>query len=87
MQDFALVPVAYHLVEGTVTDANTGWPLYASIEIDGYPGGPVWTDPKTGYYSISLPEGITHTFNVAAWVDGYLDDSRDVGPLTGSTTE
>jgi len=62
-------------------------PVGLCMDIDGYPGDPIWTDPETGYYSISLPEGITYTFNVAAWMDGYLADSRDVGPLTADTTE
>ncbi|MCP4287874.1 MAG: S8 family serine peptidase, partial [Gammaproteobacteria bacterium] len=83
--DFALTPAPSHLVEGYVYDANTYWPLYANIDIDGYPGDPIWTDPVSGYYSITLPEGITYTFNVNAWVPGYLPGGGDVGPLTGDT--
>jgi subtilisin family serine protease len=35
--DFVLTPAAMYTGVGTVTDANTGWPLYAQITIDGYP--------------------------------------------------
>jgi uncharacterized repeat protein (TIGR01451 family) len=86
-QDFVLDPATFYTVDGYVTDVNTGWPLYASIAIDGYPGDPVWTDPVTGYYSISLAEGVEYTFNVDAWVAGYMPDSRTVGPLVGDTQE
>jgi len=87
VQDFALNPAAIYTVDGFVTDVNTGWPLYASIDIDGYPGDPIWTDPATGYYSIDLPEGYAFTFNVEAWLPGYIGESRAVGPLTGNQTE
>lgn len=87
IQDFALTPAPNYTVDGYVTDANTGWPLYASLDIDGYPGDPIWTDPISGYYSISLPAGITYTFNVAAWVTGYEGVSIDVGPLASSITQ
>ncbi len=85
--NFVLDLATNYTVEGTVTDVNTGWPLYARIDIDGYPGDAIWTDPETGSYSISLPEGIEYTFDVSAWVEGYLDESRDVGPLTANTQE
>jgi uncharacterized repeat protein (TIGR01451 family) len=86
-QDFVLDPATFYTVDGYVTDVNTGWPLYASLDIDGYPGDPIWTDPVTGYYSVSLAEGVDYTFNVDAWVGGYLPDSRAVGPLTGDVQE
>ncbi|MDW8069660.1 MAG: S8 family serine peptidase, partial [Anaerolineae bacterium] len=82
-QNFALTPTAVYTVSGRVTDATTGWPLYARIHIDGYPYGPVWTDPVSGEYRVALAEGITYTFRVSAWVSGYLSASRTVGPLTG----
>ena len=47
--DFALDPLPTTVVTGTVTDGSGhGWPLYARIDIDGFPGGPVFTDPVTG---------------------------------------
>jgi len=77
----------WYTVTGVVTDANTGWPLYAKITIGGYPGDPIWTDPATGAYSISLPEDITYTFDVQAYYPGYLPASATVGPLTGAVVQ
>ena len=86
-QNISLDPAPNYIVSGTVTDATTGWPLYASIDIDGYPGDPIWNDPVSGFYSITLPGGIAYTFNVMAWVPGYEVMTRTVGPLTGDATE
>lgn len=70
-QDFALTPAPVFVVSGTVTDAATGWPLYAKIEIDGYPNAPIWTDPVSGAFQVFLPEG-AYTFKVHTYQDGYL---------------
>lgn len=86
-QDFALTQAPSAVIDGTVTDANTGWPLYAAIHVDGVPGSPFWNDPETGYYSISLPEGSTYDFTVEAFVAGYIAEMRAVGPVSGNTTE
>jgi hypothetical protein len=86
-QDFSLEPAPTYTVDGTVTDANTGWPLYARIEVDGYPYGPVWTNPETGYYSVALVAGVEYTFHASAWAPGYLTESRTVGPLMRTRTE
>ena len=60
-----------YVVSGTVSDALAGWPLYAKIDINGYPGGPIPTDPATGFYSVTLPTGTTYLFNVSAYSAGY----------------
>jgi len=86
-QDFALVPAPSYVVSGTVTDALTGWPLYARIDIDGYPYGPVWTDPVSGFYAVTLVGGQAYTFHVQAWVSGYVPETREIGVLTGDRTE
>ncbi len=86
-QDFALTPAVSYVVAGTITDDETGWPLYAKISIGGYPGDPIWTNPVDGTYSITLPEGIVYTFDVEAFVPGYIPASREIGPLTGDLTE
>ncbi len=85
--NIALNPAPAYTVSGVVTDATTGWPLYASIAINGYPGDPVWTDPETGQYNISLAAGTSYTFHVTPWVSGYDTAVRAVGPLTGDQTE
>ncbi len=87
-QNIALTPAAMYEVSGKVTDATTGWPLYAHLSISGDPVNPlppdnsVWTNPATGEYSLMLAEGVTYTFEVEAWVDGYGVGTGEVGPLT-----
>jgi uncharacterized membrane protein len=87
VRDIPLTPAPSYVVSGTVRDANTNWPLYARIRIDGYPGGPIWTDPVSGHYSVTLAGGLTYIFHISAWVNGYLSEDRSVGPLTGDRTE
>ena len=84
--DFALAPAAMYIVTGTVRDAATGWPLYARIDIDGYPGGALWTNPATGFYSITLAGGISYVFHVSAFSAGYQAVAQNVGALTSDTT-
>src|SRR6185437_7852449 len=61
-ENVGLSPVAKSTVSGVVTDGSGhSWPLYARITVDGVPGGPVFTDPATGHYSLSLPQGQTYT--------------------------
>ena len=92
-QNILLTPVPMRVVSGTVRDALAGWPLYAHLTVRGNPNNPpapyndLWTNPVTGFYSITLAEGITYTFNVNAWVTGYDALARTVGPLTGNRTE
>ncbi len=86
IQDFVLTQADSAVISGTVTDINTGWPLYARIDVDGVPTGPFWTDPATGFYSITLPEGSTYDFEVSAFVAGYLPEIVSVGPLLGDET-
>lgn len=89
-QDFALTPAPTYVLSGTVTDANTGWGLFASVEVipDGYPAETIWTDPWTGAYSVTLTGNYTHTLNVAAWdgIPGYEPQSRQVN-LSADTVE
>jgi hypothetical protein len=85
--DIPLTPAPAYVVSGVVKDATTGWPLYASINIPSYPGGTVWTDPVTGFYSVTLVGGTTYDFNVNAWVAGYDPASVSVGPLSSDVTQ
>ena len=86
VQDIPLTPATLYMVSGTVRDANTGWPLYARLNIVGYPGGAIWNDPVTGFYSVALQGSMTYTFQVEAWVSGYLQGGRDVF-VAGDQTE
>ncbi len=84
-RDFALTPLALHALSGVVTDAATGWPLYASVAVAGYPSSPLWTDPLTGAYQVSLPAGGSYSLTVTPWVPGYTPEAATVGPLTAPT--
>jgi subtilisin family serine protease len=80
--DIALDPAPVVSVSGAVTDADTGWGLHARIEIGGFPGDPIWTDPVSGAYSIDLVAGTEYTFSVSTEIPGYEPTSRSVGPLS-----
>jgi hypothetical protein len=84
-QDFTLTAASSSTVSGTVKDATTGWPLYASIEIYGYPLGTVFTDPVTGAYSVDLIDG-SYTFTVSALSGGYTDTVAPI-VVAGDATE
>ncbi|NUP53534.1 MAG: galactose oxidase [Catenulispora sp.] len=83
----ALTPLPQVTVSGTVADASGhGWPLYAAIQVDdGIPGGPFYSDPKTGKYSIRLPENGTYTLHTRSNYEGYTD--RDVTVTTKSANQ
>jgi len=84
--NIGLDPAPSYVISGTVRDALAGWPLYAKIEIPGVPGGPIWTDPVTGFYSVTLPGGATYQFNVSAFSAGYTPATVNVGPVTANAT-
>jgi hypothetical protein len=70
-ENFALDPVPSQTVSGKVTDGSGhGWPLYAKITVDGTPSS-MWTDPATGAYSLTLPQGHDYTLHVDASLPGY----------------
>ncbi|MHB8810497.1 MAG: carboxypeptidase regulatory-like domain-containing protein [Desulfobulbaceae bacterium] len=77
IQDFVLAEATMYTLSGTVTDAGTGWPVYAEID---YGHGTVWTDPVTGSYSVELPEG---TYSVTAAADKY-DTAGATVPLNSN---
>ncbi|NWF64511.1 MAG: carboxypeptidase regulatory-like domain-containing protein [Chloroflexi bacterium] len=88
IQNFTLSSAPTHTVSGVVTDATTGWPLYAQINISGFPNGPVFTNPVTGAYSVNLVAD-TYTFTTTAMSGGYNVDSTPVvvaGDLTQNIT-
>ncbi|SDI19805.1 Serine protease, subtilisin family [Actinokineospora alba] len=75
--DFVLAAVPRSTLHGTVRDGSGhGWPLYARLDITGYPGGPVFTDPVTGAYAVELAHGVDYGITVTSLIDGYLTASR-----------
>ncbi len=87
--NFDLTPVPMVVISGTITDVNTGWPLYAQIDVSAFGGfaDTVFSDPVTGDYSVTLAQGITHTFNVQSLISGYVAEIRSVVPPAGGGTE
>src|SRR5205814_520324 len=82
--DFALTAVPKITISGTVKDGSGhGWPLYAKIAVSGVPGGPVFTDPVTGHYQVSVAAGSSYTLHVTANYPGY--DPADVTVTAGTT--
>ncbi|MFY1704582.1 S8 family serine peptidase [Micromonospora sp. WMMA1923] len=79
VRDFALRATSTVTVSGRVTDASGhGWPLYASIEIAGRPGAPVFTDPVTGRYSFTVPGQASYRLTVTARYPGYRSVQREL---------
>lgn len=83
-QDAALEAAPTFNVSGTVTDSAGGWPLYAMISIDGYPGDPIWTDPVTGQYSINLVGGTDYTVHAMPFAGDYEAASQSTGVLSSN---
>jgi N-acetylneuraminic acid mutarotase len=79
-ENFALTAKPSHTVSGYVTDGSGHkWPMRAKITIDGYPDGPIYSDPYTGHYAVSLPAGATYTLHVAsADLTGYTGQDATV---------
>ncbi|MDG4833659.1 S8 family serine peptidase [Solwaraspora sp. WMMD1047] len=77
--DFGLVETPETTVSGRVTDGSGhGWPLYAKIEVAGRPGGPIFTDPKTGRYSFTVPGNTEYRITTTAVYPGYQTVSQDL---------
>ncbi len=71
VRDFTLRLLPRVTVSGTVTEGSAhGWPLYATVTVDGVPDGTFRTDPQTGRYSFELPAGASYTLRVAAEYPG-----------------
>ncbi|MFU8853337.1 S8 family serine peptidase [Micromonospora sp. SL1-18] len=78
-ENFALTPLPMATVRGTITDdSGQGWPLAATIQVNGRPAEPVRTDPYTGAYSIDLPKGAEYAVHVTPLYPGYPPTSRTI---------
>ncbi|WP_319660968.1 carboxypeptidase regulatory-like domain-containing protein [Streptomyces sp. MI02-7b] len=84
-RSYALHTVPSRTITGKVTDGSGhGWPLYAKIVVDGSPGGPVWTDPTTGVYSVTLPQNRAHTLRITTSLPGYEEVARHLAAGTSA---
>jgi len=93
VENFTLAASASAVVNGVVRDGSgQGWPLYAKLVVSGppgFPGATIFTDPATGYYSISLVAGAAYGFAVTAMTPGYSPGGGSVtvpGPSTPAST-
>lgn len=79
-EDFSVTALPTQTVSGYVTDGSGhDWPMRAKITIAGYPGGAIYSNPYTGYYSVSLPEGTSYQISTAsAGLSGYLGQTDTV---------
>lgn len=78
-ENFSLAAVPSATINGTVyDDSGHGWPLYAKVTVDGVPGGPVFTDPATGKFSLSLPQSHDYTLHVTPVYTGYETVTKTV---------
>ncbi|GHH84710.1 hypothetical protein GCM10018793_49920 [Streptomyces sulfonofaciens] len=78
-RDFTLSPIPRERVHGKVRDGSGhGWPLYARIAVTGSPEAPVFTDPVTGAYELSLPTGADYTLDVTSELTGYVRQENTV---------
>jgi len=86
VRDFTLTVAPPSTISGVVRDTTTNWPLYTRIDISGYPGGPVFTNPVTGAYSVTLIAG-SYTFTATAMSGGYLTTAQPVTVMTDAVQD
>jgi N-acetylneuraminic acid mutarotase len=85
--NFALTPAPNVTVSGTVTDGGgQGWPLYAKVSADGLPLS-THTDPVTGHYSLSVPQGTILTLKADPVYPGYQPATQSVTVGTTGATQ
>ncbi|NUT33600.1 MAG: S8 family serine peptidase [Hamadaea sp.] len=69
-QNLDLVPAPMVTLSGRITDGSGhGWPVYASVAVPGR--APVYTDPFTGRYAVTVPGNQTHALTVTGQIPGY----------------
>ncbi|HEY0700516.1 MAG TPA: S8 family serine peptidase, partial [Micromonospora sp.] len=85
-QDLALGRAPTTVVTGQITDGSGhGWPLYSVVTVDGYPGGPVYTDPASGRFEVTLPAEADYNVTIDPVYPGYPTITETVH-VTGDRT-
>jgi N-acetylneuraminic acid mutarotase len=78
-ENFTLAPVPNTTVSGLVRDGSGhGWPVYAQVQVAGQPSTAVYTDPATGHYSLTVPQGATYSVRVDPIYTGYVAETAQV---------
>lgn len=89
-ESLTLQPAPMAKITGHVTDnSGHGYGLYADVKVTSPKFGKVadvWTNPKDGSYSVSLPEGFDYSFTVTPVFDGYNTGSLSITNLTADAT-
>lgn len=85
-ESVSLEPAPKAVITGHVTDnSGHGYGLYADVKVTSPKFGDVadvWTNPKDGAYSISLPEGFDYSFSVTPAFDGYNTGNLSITNLS-----
>ena len=81
-RNVTLTALPLRTISGRVTDGGHGYPLYASIEFT-KALAPVWTNPLTGHYTVTLIEGYTYMVSANAWTPGFVPYVQALDPLAG----
>ncbi|MBN1314769.1 MAG: S8 family serine peptidase [Anaerolineales bacterium] len=78
--DLELTTIPDAVVEGVVRDGSAhNWPLYARLEVEGFQfQESLFTNPASGVYSITLPQGVPFSFTVES--DSYEAATRVITP-------
>ncbi|WP_052397625.1 carboxypeptidase regulatory-like domain-containing protein [Streptomyces sp. NRRL F-5123] len=86
-EDAALAARPMVKVSGTVKDGSGhGWPLYATVQVEGEASSAVHTDPATGSYALSVPEDGTYALRTTSAYPGYSSPTAEVTVAdTGAT--
>ena len=70
----AYMEEAFRGIRGLVTDAETGEPIAAQIDVVGIPGAPVYSDPDVGdFYRLLLPG----TYSIIVSANHYQPDTLE----------
>jgi hypothetical protein len=81
--DMVIEPLPLHTIQGHLTDAGHGYGLYATLSFA--PGLPtVWTDPRTGHYTVTVLYGYVYTVTAAAWAPGFAAYEQVWEPVAGT---